>query len=168
MLTPSHEKMSINQALESGFFASEDGSSFGKNYRIDSVDKTIENIIEPILESLKAQNLSGSHVRSIKGYKKDLKKVQYEDHTEAANRALGDRGISGETGEEAIALRAKKQEWRVCLNISERLGKHLAEMLVEDPRLGEILTVQTEKDSASYPIVIELLKSINAHLSRLK
>lgn len=163
-------KMSISDALEDGFFSSVIGEDSQNNYNEGSIEAIIEQIIQPILKTFE-QLPRGSiedqtqHAKHIKGYKKDLRKVTQIDHTEAANRALDDRGIIGEADLNSIILRGRKTEWNCCLKVSERLGDRLAAIVKANPELGNVFTVQVDADSPSYPLVVHLLKSINKKLS---
>lgn len=102
------------------------------------------------------------HADQIKKYEKTLKKISSEniDHTEEANRATQPKGIIGESGIEALELRAKKTEWGRCLNIGERLGRHISEINKESPKFSEEFKVNLDPNSQIYPIVMHLLRSI--------
>lgn len=161
-------EISINDALESGFFSSEDGENF-RNYDPASIDAVITEIITPILGMIKeipVSSLPGKtkHAQSIKKYAKDLDKASRIDHTEVANRALDTRGIIGEDGADAIELRRKKTEWHACKDISERLGKRLGGIIKDNRELGDVFIFQVERESPAYPLVIHLLKSIKKNL----
>ncbi len=160
--------ISINDALESDFFSSEDGENF-QNYAPTSIDAMITQIITPILNQVAEiptdrLPMKTKHMQSIRRYLKDLRKVTGIDHIEAANRSLDVRGIIGEDGDDAIELRGKKTEWNCCKNVSERLGARLAEIIKEDRELGNVFIVQIETENSSYPLVVHLLKSIKNKL----
>ncbi len=160
----------LNQALQSDCIHAECNEISLRNYTDSSVDDMISQIIKPILKTMQQLPKEGfplkkKHVDSMKNYQKELKRVTEIDHTEVANRALGSKGIIGESGIDSIEARASKAEWRCCLNITERLGSRLGTIIKDNPDLGDVFSVpEVERESSIYPLVVHLLKSIDREL----
>lgn len=139
------------------------------NYRPESIDLLIAEIIAPIRKTLgeiPSTKLPDKkvHVDSIKKYQKRLKDVLVIDHVEQIERAISDKGIIGENDADAVDNRKRKVEWANCLYVTEHLGERLGKMLKTNGSLGDVFTIKVDKQNCAYPLVLHMLKSIKVQL----